>query len=83
MICHRVFFKHFSMMGHNGLKKTIMSIMTIMSHDSLFEDLFEVLWRDEALDKSSLSHFSKKNFLFGEYRHNLAQNYTANCPINF
>ena len=32
-----------------------------MSHDSLSEDLFGVLWHDEAqqIDKSSLSHFSE------------------------
>ena len=45
-----------------------------MSHDSLPEDLFEVLWHDDALGKGSLTHFSKKNFIFGQYRPNLAQN---------
>ena len=36
-----------------------------MSHDSLSEDFFEVLWHDEVLDKSSLSHFSKKISFLG------------------
>ena len=36
-----------------------------MSHDSLSEDLFEALWHDEALDKSSLSHFSEEISFLG------------------
>ena len=35
-----------------------------MSHDSLPEDLFEVLWHDDALGKGSLTHFSKRKFHF-------------------
>ena len=35
-----------------------------MSHDSLPEDLFEVLWHDDALGKGSLTHFSKKKNSF-------------------
>ena len=46
-----------------------------MSHDSLSEDLFEVLLHDEALAKSSLRHFFQKNFLFGQNGPNMAQNY--------
>ena len=45
-----------------------------MSHDSLLEDLFEFLWHNEALEKSSLSHFSKKSPL-EQYWPNLAQIY--------
>ena len=36
------------------------SKISALSHDSLSEDLFEVLWHDEALDKSSFTYFSKK-----------------------
>ena len=36
-----------------------------MSHDSFSEGLFEVLWLDEALDKSSFNHLSPKKFLGG------------------
>ena len=36
-----------------------------MSHDSLSEDFFEVLWHDEVLDKSSLKHFSKQSSFLG------------------
>ena len=31
-----------------------------LSHDLLSEDLFEVLWHDNPLDKNILSNFSKK-----------------------
>ena len=47
-----------------------------LSRDSLSKDFFKYLWHDEALDKSSLSHFSKKiSFLgnigsFGSKLHN-------------
>ena len=159
MICHRVFLKHFGMMGHDRLKNLVFIIFpqksffdtivqfgpnmdqnyttlcsrklyliihslkilkcsmmgynsqmkvslvnlpkkfafrlraiwiqfgpnlcNIMSHDSLSEDLFKVLWHREVQkkDKISLSHFSK-NFLLGEYRPNLAQNYTIIYHIN-
>ena len=39
------------------------NLCNLMSHDSLSEDLFEVLWYYEAqkTDKSSLTHFSKKS----------------------
>ena len=43
-----------------------------MSHDSLSEDLFEVLWHHEVqkIVKISLIHFSK-NLLLGQYQPNL------------
>ena len=45
------------------------NLSNLMSHDSLSEDLFEVLWHHEIqkIDKISLSHFSK-NLLLGQYR---------------
>ena len=45
------------------------NLCNLMSHDSLSEDLFEVLWHHEVqkIDKISLSHFSK-NLLLGQYR---------------
>ena len=44
------------------------NLCNLMSHDSLSEDLFEVLWHHKAqmIDKISLSHFSK-NLLLGQY----------------
>ena len=53
-----------------------------LSHDSLSENIFEVLCHDEALDKSSLSHFSKK-FPFWAIQAHLAENYTTNCSRDF
>ena len=56
--------------------KFVPKLCNVMYHDSLSEDLFEVLWHDEALDKSSLTHFSKRiSFLgnispFGSKLHN-------------
>ena len=37
------------------------NLCNLMSRDSFSEDLFEVLWYDEAqnIDKISLTHFSK------------------------
>ena len=60
------------------------NLCNLMSHDSLSEDLFEVLWHHEIqkIDKISLSHFSK-NLLLGQYRPNLAQNYTILYGINY
>ena len=42
-------------------------LQNIMSHDSLSEDLLEVLWHDETqqINKSSASHFSKKIYFCG------------------
>ena len=56
--------------------------ISTLSHVSLSEDLFEVLWHDEALDKSSLRHFSKK-FAFWTMQDHLAENYTTNCSRGF
>ena len=53
-----------------------------MSLDSLSDDLFEVLWHDEALNKSSLIHFSKK-FPFWAIQAHLAENYATNCSRDF
>ena len=41
------------------------NLSNLMSHDSLSEDLFEVLWHHEVqkIDKISLSHFSKNPLL--------------------
>ena len=48
------------------------NLCNLMSHDSLSEDLFEVLWHHEIqkIDKISLSHFSK-NLLLRQYGPNL------------
>ena len=48
------------------------NLCNLMSHDSLSEDLFEVLWHHEIqkIDKISLSHFSK-NLLLRQYGLNL------------
>ena len=64
------------------------NLCNLMSHDSLIEDLFKVLWHHEVqkIDKISLSHFSK-NLLLGQYGPNLAQNctmlYQINCSRDF
>ena len=56
-----------SLSGQGQFGPNLVQNYATLSHDSLSEDLFEVSWHDEALDKSSPSHFSKKKFLFGQY----------------
>ena len=48
------------------------NLCNLMSHDSLSEDLFEILWHHEIkkIDKISLSHFSK-NILLRQFGPNL------------
>ena len=51
-------------------------------HDSLYEDVFKDFWHDEALDKSSISHFSKK-ISFSENIGPFGSNYTTNRSREF
>ena len=59
------FTKKKSLSGQGQFGPNLVQNYATLFHDSLSEDLFEVLWHDEALDKSSLTHFSKRIFFLG------------------
>ena len=76
------FAKKGSFCGQGQFGPNLVQKYATLSDDSLSEDLFEILWYDEALDKSNLSHFSKKFPFWGIQAH-LAENYTTNYSRNF
>ena len=65
------FTKKKSLSGQGQFGPNLVQNYATLFHDSLSEDLFEVLWHDEALDKSSLSHFSKKISFLGNLHNQL------------
>ena len=71
-----------SLSRHGQFGPNLVQKYATFSHDSLSEDLFEVLWHDEALEKRNLSYFSKK-FPFWAIQAYLAQYYTTNCARDF